>query len=89
MVTEMKQKITKPKNIIKIQLVISRSAKKEAESAAEALYDLVTENFCDIVGNCDEKIVSRLVHPGLEDEDFAEEFESQVYKRLIKKLGGK
>ena len=67
---------------------LTRSELKEAYSAAEALYDLVTENFCDIVGECDHKIVSRLICPESDDEAFADEFENQVYKRLIDILGG-
>jgi hypothetical protein len=63
---------------------------KEAKAAAEALHDLVTESFCDIVGECDHRIVSRLIAPETEDDElFTFVFEAYVMERLIKRLGGK
>lgn len=71
-----------------MKIKLTKFESKEANSAAEALYDLVNENFCDIVGNCDHKIVSRLICPEPDDEEFVDEFETQVYKRFVKKLVG-
>jgi hypothetical protein len=62
---------------------------KEAHAVAEALLDLVNDNFCDIAGECDHRIVGRLVCPDSDDDEiFADEFERQVYKHLVKRLGG-
>jgi len=63
---------------------------KEAKAAAEALFDIVNDNFCDVVGDCDHRIVSRLIAPESEDDElFTFVFEAYVMERLIKRLGGK
>ncbi len=65
---------------------MTRDEKSAAKDVAEALFDKVTESYCDTVGDSDPKIVDKILFG--KDETFGNTFEAEVYRQLIKKLGG-
>lgn len=69
---------------------MKRKEIKAAKDVAEALHELVIDNYCDTVDSVvDSDIMGRMVAPeGEADEEFCDAFEIEVYRHLIKKLGG-
>lgn len=57
---------------------------KTAEKVADRLFEIVSDVYCDTVGDIDSELVEEFLFN--EDSELGDKFERNVYKILAKKL---